>query len=75
VRTPGVERRAFLIGPGVSLIDANDAGSTARNVVENSLGHLELNTEPLKTGSHCAAEIMQSPILDAARLIEGRLGL
>jgi hypothetical protein len=45
---PGVERRPLLLCPFVALIDANDTGAAARDVVQNAFGHLEPHAELLQ---------------------------
>ena len=47
MRAPGVERCAFLIGPVVALVDADNAGAAARDVIESGFSHFEADAEPL----------------------------
>ena len=70
MRAPYVQRGALLIRPIVPLVEANDASTAPRNVVEDSLGHFEAHFEFLQSCSDRAAKIMKPPALDAACFVE-----
>ena len=57
------------------LIDADDAGAAARDVVENLFRHLKADAEPLQPRRHRAAQIVQTPSVDARSRVQSRLGL
>src|SRR5271166_785194 len=75
VLAPGVEGRALLVGPFVALIDADDAGTAPRDVVEHSLGDFKPNAELLQSGRDGTAKIVEGPAGHAASPIEASLGL
>src|SRR5271170_1238197 len=72
---PGVERRALLDRVVVALINADDAGATSGDVVQDGFGDFEPNAELLEARRHGPANVVQSPIRDPARLVQLRLGL
>ena len=73
MRAPCGERGALLVGPVMALVDADNAGPAARNVVENGLGHFEADAELLQAGGRRSPQIVERPIGDAAPLVEAIL--
>ena len=70
MRAPCGKCGAFLIGPVMALIDADNSGPAACDVVEDALGHFEADAELLQAGGRRSPEIVERPIGDAAPLVE-----
>jgi hypothetical protein len=70
VTAPCLQRRAFLIGVAVSLINGNDAGATATRMTEHSFSNLKPGAKLLQSSGNRPAEIMRSPIADVRCAIQ-----
>ena len=70
---PSRERGA-LLGRIWSLVDGDDAPARARDMIEDGFSHFEPHAELLQPGGARPTQIVQRPIRDAARFVEGGLG-
>jgi hypothetical protein len=59
VSGPGIERGALLCRPIMALIDANDPGATAADMVQHRFGDFEPHAETLQAGGKRSARAVQ----------------
>src|SRR5271165_1217505 len=75
---PCVKRLPRLIRIFVALVNSDDAGAAARNVIQDCLGHLQPHAEALQIRGNASANIMKGPMLrrhDSFRMFAARLRL
>ena len=70
---PRRDRRAHLVHIAVTLIHANDAAETSRDVVEELLRHFEADAQCGEISCEGPPQVMKRPRRDLAVLVEGRL--
>ena len=66
--SPLLERFSLLLGIGMLLVDADDAGARPRRMPEERLDDLEPDAEPLHPGSDGSPQVMDAPIGEAYRV-------
>src|SRR3990167_3200101 len=61
MRRPQIQRRSLFVGPIMPLVDADDPGLAAADMVQDRFRHFEPNAELLQPGRDSAAQIVQAP--------------
>src|SRR5262249_39276823 len=72
---PLLQSRALLLREFVPLINPDDAGKRAANVVQNLFNNRETNTEPRHATGGSAAQVVHYPIGGTGQVVETNLVL